>query len=151
MRHLKRGRHLSRTSSHRRAMLRNMTISLFVHGRIVTTPQKAKECRPFAEKLITLAKKGDFAAKRRAIQLLNDPKVVTALFSTLGPRYKERAGGYTRILHMEKRRVGDSAPLALFELVEETMTSKKNKTRQPEAVEIEPTSSPEPAVAAPVE
>lgn len=136
MRHMKRGRHLGRTSSHRRAMLRNMAISLFVHGRIITTPEKAKEARPFAEKLITLAKRGDLSAKRRAIRLLHDPKIVTDLFNTLGPRYKERPGGYTRILHMEKRRVGDGARQALFELVEETIRVKDRK-KAPAPVTVE--------------
>ena len=135
MRHMKSGRHLSRTSSHRQAMMRNLAISLFVHGRVETTPEKAKQTRPFAERLITLARRGDFAARRRAIRLLHDPKVVTALFSELGPRYKDRAGGYTRILHMEKRRVGDSARLALFELVEESMSRKGGK-KAPDDVEV---------------
>lgn len=146
MRHMKRGRHLGRTSSHRRAMLRNMAISLFEHGKIVTTPEKAKEARPFAERLITLAKRGDLAAKRRAIRLLHDPKVVTSLFEQLGPRYKERAGGYTRILHMERRRVGDGARLALFELVEEHIREKGKK--KPEAVTVEPKAEEKPVAPA---
>ena len=135
MRHMKSGRHLGRTSSHRQAMMRNLATSLFIHGRVETTPEKAKQTRPFAERLITLAKRGDFAARRRAIRLLHDPKVVTALFSELGPRYKDRSGGYTRILHMEKRRIGDSAHLALFELVEESISRKGGK-KAPEAAEV---------------
>ena len=139
MRHLKRGRKLGRTSSHRTAMLRNMATSLFVHGRIVTTPTKAKEARPFAEKLITLAKDGSLAARRRALAELHDPKVVASLFNDLGPRYKERPGGYTRILHMAKHRVCDGAPQVLFELVEAEINWKKGKGKPavtvPEAVE----------------
>lgn len=131
MRHLKRGRKLGRTSSHRRAMLRNMASSLFLHGRVITTPEKAKEVRPFAEKLITLAKRGldDLAARRRAIRLLHDPSVVKALFTDLGPRYKERPGGYTRILHLAKRRIGDGARLALFELVEAEKASEDKQIK----------------------
>lgn len=118
MRHLKRGRKLSRTSEHRNAMIRNLATSLFIHGRVTTTPQKAKVVRPFAEKLITLAKQGTLAARRRAISLLHDSLVVKSLFEEIGPRYASRPGGYTRILHLAKTRVGDSAPQALFELVE---------------------------------
>ncbi len=120
MRHLNRGRKLSRTSSHRKAMFRNMVAGLFKHGKIITTPAKAKEARPFAERLITLAKRGpeDLAARRRAIRLLHDPALVRSLFEDLGVRYKERQGGYTRILHLAKHRIGDGARLVLFELVE---------------------------------
>lgn len=129
MRHLNRGRKLSRTSSHRKAMFRNMVAGLFRHGRIITTPAKAKEARPFAERLITLAKRGpgDLAARRRAIRLLHDPALVRSLFEDLGVRYKERAGGYTRILHLAKPRVGDAAPQVLFELVEGGAPAKKSR------------------------
>lgn len=120
MRHLNRGRKLSRTSSHRKAMFRNLVSGLFRHGRIITTPAKAKEARPFAERLITLAKRGpdDLAARRRAIRLLHDPALVRSLFEDLGVRYKDRQGGYTRILHLAKMRVGDGSRQVLFELVE---------------------------------
>ena len=129
MRHLNRGRKLSRTSSHRKAMYRNMVAGLFRHGRIITTPAKAKEARPFAERLITLAKRGpsDLAARRRAIRLLHDPSLVRSLFEDLGVRYKERNGGYTRILHLAKHRVGDGAPQVLFELVEGGAPAKKER------------------------
>ena len=129
MRHLNRGRKLSRTSSHRKAMFRNMVAGLFRHGRIITTPAKAKEARPFAERLITLAKRGpsDLAARRRAIRLLHDASLVRSLFEDLGVRYKERAGGYTRILHLSKARVGDGAPQVLFELVEGGAPAKKER------------------------
>ncbi len=133
MRHLNRGRRLSRTSSHRKAMYRNMAAALFTHGRIVTTPAKAKEARPFVEKLITLAKKGagDLAARRRAIRLLHDPALVRSLFEDLGVRYTERQGGYTRILHLAKTRVGDGARQVLFELVEGGAPAAKAKSSKP--------------------
>jgi large subunit ribosomal protein L17 len=104
-----------------------MVSSLFLHGRITTTPAKAKEARPFAEKLITLAKKGDLAARRRAFDLLHNKSIVTSLFNEIGPRYANRAGGYTRILHLAKTRVGDSAPQAIFELVEEAKGGSEKK------------------------
>lgn len=135
MRHLNRGRRLSRTSSHRKAMYRNMVAGLFRHGRIITTPAKAKEARPFAERLITLAKKGpnDLAARRRAIRLLHDPALVRSLFEDLGVRYKDRNGGYTRILHLSKTRVGDGARQVLFELVEGGVPAGKAKANTPRA------------------
>lgn len=148
MRHMNRGRKLSRTSSHRKAMFRNMVAALFTNGRIITTPAKAKEARPFAERLITLAKKGpnDLAARRRAIRLLHDPALVRSLFEDLGARYKDRNGGYTRILHLSKTRVGDGAPQVLFELVEGGVPASKAKAEKPKAAVV--ASSPAPAVAA---
>ena len=130
MRHLKRGRKLNRTSAHRRAMVRNLVTSLFVHGRVSTTPAKAKEARPFAEKLITLAKCGTLHARRRAISLLHDERVVASLFAEIGPRYANRPGGYCRILHTAKIRVGDGAPQAIFELVEEGVVAKPPKGKK---------------------
>lgn len=137
MRHLKRGRRLGRNSSHRKAMYRNMVASLFTHGRIITTPAKAKEARPFAEKLITLAKRGpdDLAARRRAIRLLHDPALVRALFEDLGVRYKDRQGGYTRILHLARTRVGDGGRQVLFELVEGGIPGKE-KAAAPRAAVV---------------
>lgn len=130
MRHLKRGRKLNRNSSHRHAMIRNLVTSLFLHGKVVTTPAKAKEARPFAEKMITLAKKGALHNRRRAVQLLHNPSVVKSLFEELGPRYKDRPGGYCRILHLSKTRVGDSASQVLFELVEAELPQRgKNQAR----------------------
>lgn len=124
MRYRKRGRKLNRTPSHRQAMVRNLVTSLFEHGRVITTPTKAKEARPFAEKLITLAKDGSLHARGRAISLLPDEHVVGSLFSEIGPRYKERPGGYSRILHLPQPRLGHCAPQVLFELVEEEIESK---------------------------
>ncbi len=117
MRHRKKGRQLSRTASHREALLRNMATSLFRHGRISTTTAKAKELRPYAEKLITLAKRGDLHARRLAARRIADRDVLFQLFDTIGPRYAERPGGYTRILKLGHRQ-GDGAELALIELVD---------------------------------
>ncbi len=118
MRHRKKGRQLSRTASHRKALLRNMATSLFRHGRISTTTAKAKELRPYAEKLITLAKRGDLHAKRLAARKIADREVLVSLFDDIGPRFAERAGGYTRILKLGHRR-GDGAEVAMIELVGE--------------------------------
>jgi len=106
-------------------MMRNMASSLFRHERIVTTPQKAKQCRRFAERLVTLAKKGGLANFRRALALLNDKEMVRKLFSDIAPRFASRQGGYTRILHLADLRVGDSARQCIFELVEEAVHKKK--------------------------
>jgi large subunit ribosomal protein L17 len=120
MRHRKSGRHLNRTSSHRQAMFRNMVNSLFDHEIIQTTLPKAKELRRFAEPLITLAKIDGVANRRLAFNNLRDKKVVGKLFSVLGPRFKERPGGYLRILKCGFR-AGDSAPMAYVELVERSV------------------------------
>ena len=117
MRHRKKGRSLSRTASHRRATLRNMATSLFRHERIETTEAKAKELRPFAERLITLARRGDLHARRLAGRNIADREVLGKLFDDLGPRFAERPGGYTRVLKLGARR-GDGADMALIELVE---------------------------------
>ncbi len=134
MRHMKRGRKLGRSSSHRKAMVRNLVASLFEHGRVQTTPAKAKEARPFAEKMITLGKNGTLHARRRAISLLHDTKAVSKLFSEIAPQYTERHGGYCRILHMADHRIGDGAPQVLFELVEAEMKSKGKKKAKKVAV-----------------
>lgn len=144
MRHLKRGRKLNRTPTHKRAMVRNLVTSLFVHGRVVTTPAKAKEARPFAEKLITLAKDGGLHARRRAISLLHDSHVVGSLFDEIGPRYMERNGGYCRILHLEKTRVGDRAAQVMFELVEGGAPASSGATTAPASAAETPAST-EPA------
>lgn len=117
MRHRKKGRQLSRTASHREAMLRNMAISLFRHGRIQTTTAKAKELRPFAERLITLARQGDLHSRRLAARKIHDKDVLFTLFDAIGPRFAERPGGYTRVLKLGHRQ-GDGAEMALIELVE---------------------------------
>jgi large subunit ribosomal protein L17 len=117
MRHRNSGRQLSRNSSHRHAMLRNMATSLLSHETIRTTVPKAKELRRVVEPLITLAKVDSIAKRRLAYARLRDETVVEKLFADLGPRFKARAGGYTRILKMEPR-PGDSADMALMQLVE---------------------------------
>jgi len=117
MRHRNTGRQLSRNSSHRKAMLRNLTASLLNHEVIKTTVPKAKELRKVAEPLITLAKTDTVHKRRIAFARLRDRDIVTKLFNELGPRYKERPGGYMRILKMGFR-PGDSAPMALVELVD---------------------------------
>nr|PZN78283.1 MAG: 50S ribosomal protein L17 [Pseudomonadota bacterium] len=117
MRHHLSGRQLSRNSSHRRALLRNMSVSLLRHETIRTTVAKAKELRRVVEPLITLAKNDTEAGRRLAFARLRDAEVVEKLFTDLGPRFKSRPGGYTRILRMMPR-PGDSAPMALMQLVE---------------------------------
>jgi len=117
MRHRKSGRHLSRTSSHRKAMFKNMANSLFTHEAIRTTLPKAKELRRVAEPLITLAKEDSVARRRLAFARLRDRQVVTKLFNELGPRYQSRPGGYLRILKCGFRQ-GDCAPMAYVELVD---------------------------------
>jgi len=117
MRHKLSGRQLSRNSPHRHAMLRNMAASLLRHETIRTTLPKAKELRRIVEPLITLAKTDSEARRRLALARLRDTEVVGKLFGDLGPRFKARAGGYTRILHMLPR-AGDAAPMALMQLVD---------------------------------
>lgn len=117
MRHRKKGNPLSRTASHRRAMLRNMATSLFVHERVETTVAKAKALRPYAERLITLAKRDDLHARRQAARKLQGRQALQKLFDDIGPRFADRPGGYTRILKLGPRR-GDAADMALIELVE---------------------------------
>lgn len=117
MRHRKAGRKLNRTASHRKAMFANMAAALIKHEQIVTTLPKAKSLRPVVEKLITLAKRGDLHARRQAIAQMRDKSMVAKLFETLGPRYQERKGGYTRVLKAGFR-YGDSAPMAVIELVD---------------------------------
>lgn len=117
MRHRKKGRSLSRTPSHKKATLRNMATSLFRHERIETTKAKAKELRPFAEKLITISKQDDVHSRRRVAKHIRDREVLQKLFDSIAPRFAERDGGYTRVLKLGARR-GDGAEKALIELVE---------------------------------
>jgi len=117
MRHRKQGRKLNRTSSHRQAMFANMAAALIRHEQIVTTVPKAKELRPFAERLVTLAKRGDLHSRRQAISKIRDKDAVSKLFETIGPRYASRNGGYTRIMRAGFRH-GDNAPVAVIEFVD---------------------------------
>ena len=145
MRHRVAGRRLGRTKEHRLAMRRNLVASLIQHETISTTIEKAKEIKPFAEKLITLAKKGTLAARRRAISMLGnrdivneeDGKIVKTgtvigkLFSELGPRYLDRAGGYTRIIRLSMRRLGDNGQLVLLQLVgPNEVSTKRSKSKK---------------------
>lgn len=123
MRHNKSGRRLGRNSSHRLAMLRNMVTSLIEHEKITTTDIRAKELRKLADRMITLGKRGDLHARRQALQVIQDRKVVAKLFDMIGPRFKDRPGGYTRIIKLGVR-LGDKAPLSQIELVEEVVVSR---------------------------
>jgi large subunit ribosomal protein L17 len=122
MRHHKTGRQLGRNASHRKAMFANMAVSLFTHEQIRTTLPKAKELRRVAEPLITLAKKPTVANRRLAYARLRDRDAVSKLFDTLGPRFLERAGGYTRILKCGVRS-GDNAPMAFVQLLDQPESS----------------------------
>ena len=140
MRHRVAGRRLSRTKEHRLAMRRNMVASLIQHETISTTIEKAKEVKPFAEKLITLAKKGTLSARRRAIAILGNRDIIDyedgqavktgtvigKLFSELGPRYLDRPGGYTRIIRLSLRRLGDNGQLVLLQFIGADESSKKH-------------------------
>jgi len=117
VRHRKKGRKLSRTPSHRKATLRNMAASLFLHERIETTTAKAKELRPYAERLITLARRGDVHSRRLAARKIHDRDVLGKLFDDIAPRFAQRPGGYTRILKVGNRK-GDAADMSLIELVD---------------------------------
>lgn len=119
MRHRVAGRTLSRNAEHRAALLRNLARALFKHGRIITTVAKAKEARPFVEKLITLAKQGTLHARRLAIARLHCKESVTYLFKELGPRFADREGGYTRIIKRHERRLGDAGETAFLELLKQ--------------------------------
>jgi len=116
MRHKISGRRLGRTTAHRMAMFRNMVTSLFEHERIVTTTEKAKELRPIAEKMITLAKRGDLHARRQALSFIRSKDVVDKLFTVIKDQFADRKGGYTRILQTGVRK-GDCARMAIIELV----------------------------------
>lgn len=143
MRHRKRGRKLGRNPAHRKALLRNMANSLFLHGRIITTVPKAKELRPFAEKLITIARRGTLHARRLVIARIGKQpipedhpdhnryrNVVHKLFEEIAPRYVDRPGGYTRIVRIGKRRLGDAGELAMIELVQESVAESRERNRR---------------------
>jgi large subunit ribosomal protein L17 len=123
MRHGKAHRKLNRTAEHRRAMFGNMAAALIKHEQITTTLPKAKELAPIVEKLVTLGKRGDLHARRQAIAQIRDVAMVKKLFAVIGPRYKERNGGYTRVLKAGFR-YGDSAPIAVIEFVDRDEAAK---------------------------
>jgi large subunit ribosomal protein L17 len=116
MRHLNKGRKFSRPTGHRKALFRNLATALFRHERIETTDAKAKELRGIADRLITLAKRGDIHARRQAFEDIRDTAVLAKLFAELGPRFKGRPGGYTRVIK-SRVRAGDNAPISIIELV----------------------------------
>ena len=123
MRHGLSGRKFNRTKGHRRALMANLANALLKHEQITTTLPKAKDLRPYVEKMITLGKRGTLACRRLAAGRLRDESIVQKLFSTLGPRYKDRSGGYTRVIKAGYRH-GDSAPMAVIELVDRDMAAK---------------------------
>ena len=130
MRHLNSGRKLNRTSSHRKALFKNMVLALIRHERIKTTDPKAKELRRIADRMVTLGKQGDLAARRRAFAFMQSHDAVKKLFDEIAPRFKERNGGYTRVIKFGNRR-GDAAMLSIIEFTgnEEQTKSKKPKKR----------------------
>jgi large subunit ribosomal protein L17 len=127
MRHLNAGRKLSRNSSHRRALMRNMVTSLIEHGRIRTTDAKAKEVRVWAERMITLGKQQTVAARRRARAFVQTDAAVAKLFAEVAPRFANRAGGYTRIIKVGQR-AGDAAPISILEFTEQAPKVEKTET-----------------------
>ena len=132
------GRRLGGSSSHQKALLANLATSLFEHGRIKTTEPKARALRPYAEKLITHAKKGTLHNRREVLKKIRDKDVVHTLFAEIGPFYADRNGGYTRIIKVEARQ-GDNAPMAVIELVrEKTVTSEANRARRAGAKKAAP-------------
>jgi large subunit ribosomal protein L17 len=137
MRHLKAGRQLGRNATHRLALMRNLARALFEHERIITTVEKAKEARPFVEKLITQAKKGTLHARRLVLAKLPDKAAVAKLFNEIAPRFKDRPGGYTRVIKRHERRLGDGGHTAFLELLKEGET--KVRAREPQ---VPPTPAP---------
>ena len=136
MRHRMGARKLNRTSSHRKAMFSNMAVSLLTHEQITTTLPKAKELRRVADKMITLGKRGTLHTRRQAFSFLRDDEAVLKLFGTLADRYKERSGGYTRVLKAGYR-YGDNAPMAVIELVDRDPDAKGAADKAREAQEMD--------------
>jgi large subunit ribosomal protein L17 len=149
MRHNNSGKRLGRNTSHRQAMMRNMVTSFIEHEKLTTTDTKAKELRKLAEKMITLGKRSDLHARRQALRIVRDPKMVAKLFNLLGPRFQNRPGGYTRIIKIGNR-LGDNAPVCRIEFVEELEAARaKARETKPEAKpEIEAKTAPAPAAPA---
>ena len=132
MRHRVHGRKLGRTSAHRKALFRNQLTSLFTHERIVTTVAKAKELRPIAERMVTLARSGSLPARRKVLTMVPDKEVVRRLFDDIAPRFMDRPGGYTRILRLGRRH-GDGAELAIIEFVDYELKLKKEEAGEGKA------------------
>ena len=150
-----RGRRLGGSSAHQRHILANLATALFEHGKITTTEAKARRLRPYAERLITFAKRGDLHARREVLTVVTDRGVVHTLFTEIGPRYATRPGGYTRITKIGPRK-GDNAPLAVIELVEEetevsAAPSRRRRARRAQPAPARPARSRAEAPAAPAE
>jgi large subunit ribosomal protein L17 len=144
MRHHRKGKKLGRDSAHRKALYSNLAGALIEHGRIKTTVAKAKAVKPIAEKMITLGRRGDLAARRQALAYLRSNEVVTKLFSEVAPRFSDQAGGYSRIVKIGPR-FGDSAEMAYLELVDYVPPAPKARVvrePQPEEAEVAPTAAP---------
>src|SRR3954453_5571939 len=151
MRHLKAGRTLGRNATHRLALFRNLSRALIEHGRIITTVEKAKELRPFVEKLVTLAKKGQtddaiqaLHYRRLLLQRLPDREAVTKLFKDIAPRFADRVGGYTRIIKRHERRLGDAGHTAFIEFLKPGEVKTRTRAEAPVAPRVE--SPPKPDV-----
>ncbi len=136
MRHLNEGRKLNRTSAHRKALFKNLVLALIRHGRIRTTDAKAKELRRVADRMVTLGKKNDLAARRRAYAFVGSHEAVQKLFNEIAPRFKERNGGYTRVVKYGFRR-GDAAPLSIIEFTGAEEETKAKKPRKRSAKKTE--------------
>jgi large subunit ribosomal protein L17 len=164
MRHLKAGRRLGRNAAHRLSLFRNLALALFRHERIITTVAKAKEVRPFIEKLITLARKNTLHARRQVLARLGPPSkaevkpdddpdkadtthVIIKLFQDIAPRYADRPGGYLRVLKRHQRRLGDGGPTAFLELVKPGEQRTRKKAARPAPAPVAPPQSPAPAPA----
>src|SRR5438128_12596927 len=145
MRHRKAGRKLGRNASHRLALKRNLARALFEHERIITTVEKAKEVRPFVEKLITLAKKGTLHHRRLALARLPDRAIIALLFNEIGPRFQDRPGGYTRIIKRHERRLGDAGRTAFLELLKAGETKVRARAPAPPPAPVPKVSEPEEA------
>ena len=146
MRHNKSGRRLGRKPDHRQHMMQNMVISFFENERITTTVTRAKELRKLADKMITLGKRGDLHARRQALRVMHDQKIVAKLFEMIAPRYADRPGGYTRMIKLENRQ-GDNAPMVVFELVEEGFVPKQKSDDSDNTAKTEASESVETATA----
>jgi len=132
MRHMNQGRKLNRTSAHRKALFKNLVLALVKHERIKTTDAKAKELRHFADRMVTLGKRGDLAARRMAFDFMQSRDAVKKLFDEIAPRFKERAGGYTRVVKFGFRR-GDAAPLSIIEFTDVSERAEAKKPRKKRA------------------
>ncbi len=137
MRHLNQGRKLNRTSAHRKALFRNLVLSLVRYERIKTTDAKAKELRRYADRMVTLGKRGDLAARRLAYNFMQSRDAVKKLFDEIAPRFKDRAGGYTRVVKFGMRR-GDAAPLSIIEFTSNENAEAKTPRKKRAARRDEP-------------